>query len=289
MGDDLVDNAANSAEAQQWIDKLTEYLHIAYSFDEDHREQLGRFVAKNFPSHTHTTLILLPVDLLPSEPLYALLDGFRTDLQFSSPSSSTSDHGKTKPATEDFPIRSDKDLLLYGSRVAGTVAELCLHLVYHHTPFQRPVDPETRQRCLAAGSRMGIALQFVNIARDIATDAADDRVYLPSSWLAEEDISLTHEEIIASRGQATGVSKLRRRLLERAMKIYEEARGAIDDLPVEARGPMRVAVESYIEIGRVMLESGDREPVVNKKGKATVPKLRRLWVGWRALCGPIRS
>jgi 15-cis-phytoene synthase/lycopene beta-cyclase len=42
---------------------------------------------------------------------------------------------------------------------------------------------------------------------------------------------------------------------------------------------MRVAVESYMEIGRVLREDG----YTVKEGKATVPKMRRMRVAWNAL------
>ena len=58
-----------------------------------------------------------------------------------------------------------------------------------------------------------------------------------------------------------------------------DAKDAIEELPDEARGPMRVAVESYMEIGRVIREEGFRV----REGRATVPKRRRIMVAWKAL------
>jgi 15-cis-phytoene synthase/lycopene beta-cyclase len=49
-------------------------------------------------------------------------------------------------------------------------------------------------------------------------------------------------------------------------------------IPRVARGPMVVAVESYMEIGRVLAEGGLRV-----EGKATVPMWRRLGVVWKTL------
>ena len=123
---------------------------------------------------------------------------------------------------------------------------------------------------------MGIALQYVNIARDIATDAALGRVYLPSSWLKEN--GLTPKDIL-EKPEGSVVDKLRARLLDEAFTIYRGAQSAMAQLPVDARAPMRVAVESYMEIGRVLMKEGYEV----KEGKATVPKLRRLRVAWRAL------
>lgn len=123
---------------------------------------------------------------------------------------------------------------------------------------------------------MGVALQYVNIARDISVDALNGRVYLPTSWLNEQ--GLNPEDLIKDP-HSIKVEMLRQRLLDSAMAVYHESRGAIEELPLEARGPMRVAVESYVEIGRVLREPGYKL----KAGRATVPKLRRIQVAWKAL------
>ena len=123
---------------------------------------------------------------------------------------------------------------------------------------------------------MGVALQYVNIARDITVDVLNSRVYLPTTWLESENIS---SEDILEDPSSPVVEALRQRLLDSAFAIYTEAKGAIEQLPMEARGPMRVAVESYVEIGRVLRKPGYK---VNA-GRATVPKLRRLQVAWKAL------
>lgn len=123
---------------------------------------------------------------------------------------------------------------------------------------------------------MGIALQYVNISRDISVDASNGRVYIPTTWLKEE--GLTPEDIIKTP-TSSNAENLRQRLLNKAFEIYHEAKEAIEQLPAEARGPMRVAVESYVEIGRVLRQPGYKV----KAGRATVPKMRRLRVAWSAL------
>jgi 15-cis-phytoene synthase / lycopene beta-cyclase len=131
---------------------------------------------------------------------------------------------------------------------------------------------------------MGVALEYVNIARDIATDAAEGRVYLPTTWLSESLPLLTPQAIISAGGAAQGVPALRKRLLDRAFDLYYENRDTIEELPAQARGPVRVAVEGYMEIGRVILDGKYAEDK-RRGGRATVPKMRRLWVGWKALNG----
>lgn len=259
VADDLVDEAGSIEEAKRWIAKLNEYLDITYGKSYVRTERRENLISM-FPPPTQAALQLLPTSYLSPTPLYDLLKGFETDLHFCSSS--------------PFPIKDEPTLQVYGAQVAGTVAESCLELVFHHSKMFTPESQ--RKQIVQAGGRMGIALQYVNIARDISVDASNGRVYLPTTWLKEE--GLTPEDII-KEPTSKRAETLRQRLLDCAFEIYDEARGAIEQLPAEARGPMRVAVESYVEIGRVLRQPGYKV----KAGRATVPRLRRLRVAWDAL------
>lgn len=254
LADDLVDDAPTVEEAKVYIHKLRQYLDLKY--DSSKQKELDAYIRDQFPPSAHSALELLPSHILAPEPLYDLLDGFETDLEF-----------KTK---SQWPIQEESDLERYASRVASTIGELCLHLVFHHA--KQTSDTEA---LLHAAREMGIALQYVNIARDVSVDTAMSRVYLPTSWLKEE--GLTPEDIIA-KPTGPAVSRLRTKLLDRAFALYDQHRPPMKLLPPEGRGPMIVAVESYMEIGRVLAEGGLRI-----EGKATVPKWRRLGVVWTAL------
>lgn len=221
------------------------------------------FISEKFPESARSALRLLPTQDISSEPLYELLDGFKTDLEFSAETS-----------TQKFPIAKFQDLEKYAAQVAGTVAEAILQLVFVHSNCS--TTSSKREEIVRAGGHMGIALQYVNISRDIATDAAIGRVYLPTSWLKIE--GMTPQDVLANPSHPK-IEGLRGKLLDKAFEVYNEARTAIDELPDNARAPMRVAVESYIEIGRVLRERG----YTVKRGRATVPKLRRLRVAWKAL------
>ncbi|KAI4221065.1 MAG: hypothetical protein L6R36_007161 [Xanthoria steineri] len=259
VADDLVDNASSGAEARQRIVKLTEYLDICYSKTAEKSTSRDAFIRSAFPAQAQSALLLLPTAYLSPTPLYDLVRGFETDLDFS---------------TGQFPIADELKLKIYGSRVAGTVAELCLELAFYHSNGQN--TQQERREIVQAGGRMGIALQYVNIARDIAVDVKNNRVYIPTSWLDSK--GLRPEDVLKDPSSLV-VEALRQRLLDEAMDIYEEAKGAIELLPSQSRGPMRVAVESYVEIGRLLRESGYKV----KAGRATVPKRRRLRVAWTAL------
>jgi len=270
VADDLVDNSSTEIEARQWIKKLTRYLDLAYASEEakavSQQQNIKDYIKNNFPETSQAALILLPTHLLSYGPLYDLLEGFKTDLEFQN-----ADFSKKLRA---FPIYNEQDLETYAARVAGTVAELCLELVFHHTT-STTTSPQ-REHLVRAGGRMGIALQYVNIARDIATDAAIDRVYIPTVWLEQE--GSTPGDVL-ERPEGPTIDRLRMKILDRAFAVYREARSAMAELPAEAKAPMRVAVESYMEIGRVLRENG----YTLKRGRATVPKLRRLRVAWKTL------
>ena len=261
VADDLVDDAKTTEEARSWVTKLQQYLDIAYSKSPERTEVLESFIRATFPPSAQATLSLLPTSYLTSTPLFDLLKGFEMDLEFPS-------NGKSSP------ILDEQSLHTYGARVAGTVAESCLDLVYHHTAL---TTPESRwSRIKKSGAQMGIALQCVNIARDISIDAINGRVYIPQTWLKEVGLRL---ESVLESPESPEVEELRQRMLVKAMSLYDEAKTALDELPTEARGPMRVAVESYVEIGRVLRQPGYRVYA----GRATVPKFRRLKVAWAAL------
>ena len=265
VADDLVDEVESVDAAKHWIMKLNEYLDICYGRHNKIKAQyVNDFISSSFPPSAQATLEMLPTSYLSPEPLYDLLKGFETDLHFSS-------------SENPFPIKDESMLQTYGSNVAGTVAEACLELVFHHTKTAMP--EAQRNRIVRAGGQMGVALQYINIARDVSVDASNGRVYFPTTWLKTENLS---PEDVVKDPTSRKAEPLRQKLLDEAFAIYDEAKGAIEELPADARGPMRVAVESYVEIGRVLRKPGYKV----KAGRATVPKLRRFRVAWRALSKP---
>jgi 15-cis-phytoene synthase / lycopene beta-cyclase len=267
VADDLIDNAKSASEAKDAIRKLNDFLDLSYQrmTRPARMAALQEFIEASFPFNAQLALFQLPTYYLPKAPLYDLIRGFETDLKFA---------GKSTSDSQAFPIANEKDLDTYSYRVAGTVAELCLALVFHHYP--NTISKDARERIVHAGRQMGLALQCTNISRDIGVDAGLKRVYIPTAWLEEEDLT---PDAVIKNPQGTRVEKLRQRMLNKAFATYEEAKGAIDELPVETRAPMRVAVESYMEIARILKTDGYKV----KAGRATVPLRRRLWVAWKAL------
>jgi 15-cis-phytoene synthase/lycopene beta-cyclase len=258
VADDLVDNASSAGDAKKWIARLQRFLDIAYGSTDKFDTSIERYVMDSFPQDTRSALLQLPCSILSRKPLQDLLCGFDMDLAFNGAP----------------PIRNEVDLEVYAQRVAGTVAQMCNELIFH--TYRTSLPLEDQRRIIQSGNRMGIALQYVNIARDISVDAKIGRVYLPTTWLKE--VGKTYQSVLQNP-EGAGVEALRSKLLDKAFALYEEARDAIEELPAEARGPIRVAVESYMEIGRVLRQNG----YVVKAGRATVPRWRRISVAWRTL------
>lgn len=263
-----MDNAGSAKEAEEWINKLETFLDIAKLNPSPSSAEKHSFVSLNFPKQCQSAINLLPLHGLTYQPLYKLLDGFRTDLQF---------HGATGAQETRMPIVSSEDLVEYGLRVAGTIGELVLDLAnYHHTGSSGSITGLDHLK--ASAREMGVALQTINIARDVVVDAAIGRVYIPTDWLREEGISF---QDVLQNPEDPALLKLRSRLLATAFVLYENNRASLERLPADVRGPMRVAIESYVEIGRVLMTDGFHV----KQGRATVPRLRRIRVAWRALRG----
>jgi 15-cis-phytoene synthase len=96
---------------------------------------------------------------VPREHFDALVDGVAMDLTTSR-------------------YASFADLKRYCDRVAGAVGQISLHVF----GFDDPQAP-------AHAADLGVALQIVNIMRDVAEDAERDRIYLPQDEMAAHGVT----------------------------------------------------------------------------------------------------
>lgn len=202
------------------------------------------------PAATRSAFSLLASLPIPRAPLDELVAGFKTDLAF---------------AQGTLPIKTDADLFAYGASVASSVAELCVRLVWAHEGVGRAPTEEDRAAVVAAARRMGVALQLVNICRDVPADKALGRSYLPGFGLDASTAVETAE---------------RRRLLQLATDMAREAGPHIDLLPRSASGGIRAACEVYLEIG-VAVEAALARGATEIR--ATVRGRRRAAVAWAAM------
>jgi phytoene synthase len=113
------------------------------------------------------------------------------------------------------------ELGTYCYRVAGAVGLMCIE-VFGYT------RPETR----TYAERLGTAFQLTNILRDVGSDAARGRLYLPLEDLAR--FGCTEDEVLEGR-PTPAVRELLSFEAARARELYESARAV---LPAADRRPM---------------------------------------------------
>ena len=154
----------------------------------------------------------------------------------------------------------------YAVRVAGTVGAMMALLM------------GARSRDQVAGAiKLGVAMQFTNIARDIGEDARNGRLYLPLAWFAEAGIDPAG--FLAAPVYSPPVAALVRRLTDAADALYAAARPSIDALPADCRPGIHAARLLYREIGRSLHRRGV-DPVTTR---TVVPRRRKLVLVARAV------
>ena len=177
---------------------------------------------------------------LPREPFDDLIDGVAMDL------------GVRRYETFD-------ELHEYCARVASAVGLICIEIFGYR-------DAGTRDYARA----LGVALQLTNIIRDVPTDLADGRVYLPNEDLRR--FKCTDEDLRA------GLSEPVRNLLafecERAWSFFTKARAALP--AVDAR--RLVAAEIMSAIYRAILERIERRGYDVFSEVVRVPRPRRALI-----------
>lgn len=138
---------------------------------------------------------------LPRASFEALIEGVEMDL------------GSRRYETFD-------DLYEYCIRVASAVGLICLEIFGYRN-----------ERAKQYAIDLGVALQLTNILRDVPTDLALDRVYLPQADLRQHGVTeddLRREAQSAGAGvQSAAVKALLRAQAARARDYYARARAAL--------------------------------------------------------------
>lgn len=273
--DDLVDDALDRQSADNAIQTCRQALEDRFAEPGGRKrhgksgvvsksKELGQLDSVKAQSLS-SSVALLPISRMTIEPLLDLLPGFKTDLEFG-------EHGKP------FPIDSEKALEKYADHVAGAVAASLLQLVFSHYRASPSGRHNRKDEIIKTGRKMGLALQYVNIARDVEEDAIIGRVYMPTSWLAEEGLKPCD---VIEYPYHERVWTLRQRLLDKADGLYESTVDTINELPREVRGPVRTVVKSYMMNRRRIREGPGRR--LKASGKRKLPLWRRLIVAWLAM------
>ena len=138
-------------------------------------------------------------------------------------------------------ITSDKELLVYSYRVAGTVGLMMAKIlnVKNNNALKSAID-------------LGIAMQLTNISRDVIQDANNNRNYIDGNF---DSIKKT---------------------LKLADTFYESSFSSIREIPIFFRFSILVARRVYREIGNFILKKNNFENY-EKSGKIYVPKIYKIF------------
>ncbi len=144
-------------------------------------------------------------------------------------------------------ITSDKELLVYSYRVAGTVGLMMAKIlnVKNNNALKSAID-------------LGIAMQLTNISRDVIQDANNNRNYIDGNF---DSIKKT---------------------LKLADTFYESSFSSIREIPIFFRFSILVARRVYREIGNFILKKNNFENY-EKSGKIYVPKIYKIFQTFLAI------
>ncbi len=162
------------------------------------------------------------------------------------------------------------ELRVYCERVASAVGLASIEIFGYD-------DPGTRLYAV----ELGLALQLTNILRDVAGDAARDRIYIPQEDLARFGVS---EEALlqATRGSAprpAGLDALLAFEAERALSHYAAAAAQLPD------GDRRslLAAEIMGAVYRALLAEWSRRGRPIAGPRLTLPSWRKAWIALRTI------
>ena len=141
---------------------------------------------------------------------------------------------------KEVQLSSNKDLLIYSYRVAGTVGLMMAKIlnVKNRNALKSAID-------------LGIAMQLTNISRDVVEDARNNRSYISANFNSIKDT------------------------LKLAELFYESSFASIKEIPFNFRFSILVARRVYKKIGSNILKKKDMNSY-NNSGKIYVSYIDKI-------------
>jgi len=151
----------------------------------------------------------------------------------------------------------------YAHLVAGVVGEMSAGIFGHR-------DPQTLQYA----ARLGLALQLINILRDVGDDARRGRIYLPVDEMQRFEVKAS--DVLAVR-YVEGFVPLMRYQAERARATYQEALALLPAVDRKAQRPGLMMGAIY----SALLAEIEHENFQVLHQRIALTPLRKLWLAWR--------
>ena len=138
-------------------------------------------------------------------------------------------------------FKSEKALIIYCYQVAGTVGLMVCDIFG---------VKDKKMRYFAID--LGIAMQLVNISRDIYEDSVRNRIYLPESLIGKH---LPEEIAHPTKKTAAKIDVARKKMINLANIYFASASQAIDHLPRGAALAVKLASTLYQHIGYQLIQT----------------------------------
>jgi phytoene synthase len=176
---------------------------------------------------------------LPREALLAIIDGVEMDL-------------------DQVRYETVEDLYPYCYRVASAVGLCCIE-IFGYT------DPRAREYAI----KLGTALQFTNIIRDVGADARAGRIYVPQEDLRK--FGVTADDVLTGRYTDEFV-RLMRHQAERARQFYRAAQESFPAPDTRALVPAEIMGRIY----RALLDEIEAQGFRVFDRRITLPTRRKV-------------
>ncbi len=151
----------------------------------------------------------------------------------------------------------------YAHLVAGVVGEMSASIFGYRNAAT-----------LDYASRLGLALQLINIIRDVGDDARRGRIYLPLDELQRFGVKAA--DLLNAR-YVDGFEPLMQFQTQRARTLYREA---LDLLPAEDRKAQRTGLIMGA-IYATLLDEIERDHFRVLHQRIALTPLRKLWLAWK--------
>ena len=159
------------------------------------------------------------------------------------------------------------ELLIYCYGVAGTVGLMMADVLGNSSTS-----------ALHHALDLGIAMQLINISRDVSEDAKRERVYLPITWLPENTSPLDLSTDPTLAWEAV------QKIISVAESYFESGFDGLRLLPAKSRRGIWIAGKVYREIGREILRKGPAALL----GRTVVPTWRKVYLVGKCRVIPLR-
>jgi 15-cis-phytoene synthase len=151
----------------------------------------------------------------------------------------------------------------YAHLVAGVVGEMSAGIFGYR-------DPQT----LLYAARLGLALQLINIIRDVGDDARRGRIYLPADEMQRFEVKAS--DVLTGR-YVEGFVPLMRFQTDRARATYQEALTLLPEVDRRAQRPGLMMGAIY----SALLTEIEHENFQVLHQRIALTPLRKLWLAWR--------